>query len=216
MKSVKQILCAVLALMILSPALPYAAQKGKIQYFFDRAPFVPPKVIEDLSAWESDEGEQVVSVNLLESVGTNRYFGEIKTSGKDRPFVFYEHDCEPPCTMGAPSFGYRLIGTTSAGITVLFAESSGGGTGRFRSLILLSLEKDKGLSFNAGKNTFTFDRARVLLKKLAEIPLGDRYEGVITLHDDTLTIGKDQYSHSAGLFKKDKIIAFKPSRQTEH
>lgn len=212
MKLFTRFIGAVLVLMILSPMILYAAQVSQTQYFFDKEPFVPPKIIEDLSPWVSDDGEQIIAVNLLESVTTNRYFGNIKTIGKDRPFVFYEKDCESPCTMGAPSFGYKLIGTTSSGITVLFAESSGGGTGKFRSVILLSLEKDKGLSFSASKSSLTLNRVRLIIKRLGEIPLGDRYEGDITLKGDILKIGKDQYSHTSGHFKKDNFITFKPSR----
>jgi hypothetical protein len=206
---------AVLALMIFSLAILYASQEYHMRFFFDKEPFVHPKIIEDLCTWVSDEGEQVVAVNLLESMDTNRYFGDVKISGKDKPFIFYENteECEKdPCPFGAPSFGYRLIGTTSSGIIVLFTEWSGGGSGRFRNLLLVSLEKDKGLSFNTSKNTLTLDRERCVLKRLGEIHLGDRYEGDITLEGDILRIGKDKYSPTSGIFKKDKKIVMKPIR----
>jgi hypothetical protein len=212
MISFTRITGTVLALMILLPTLLYAAQDDNRQYYFDRAPFVPPRIIEDLSPWESDKGEQVVAVNILESVGSNRYFGDLKTIGTGKPFVFYEKECDSPCSMGAPGFGYWLIGTTPSGVTVLFTESSGGGTGRFRSLLFVSLENDKALSFNTSTNSLALDRVRLILKKLGEITLGDRYEGDITLHDNTLKIGKDRYPQSAGLFTKDKIISITPSR----
>lgn len=194
--------------LIISVAL-FAMDANSTKYFFENEPFIHPKIIEDISTWESDKGEQVVSINLLESMDTNRYFGDIKTSGKNTPFVFYEKtdECEKTnCSMGAPGFGYRLIGITSSDIYVLFTESSGGGSGRFRSLLLVSLEKDKGLSFDKKSNVFRLDRERLIVKKLSEIPLGDRYEGDISVKGNIIHVGKDEYAQTAGLFKHDSDL----------
>lgn len=202
----------ILAFMLLFPALLCAAQGSDRSWFFDKAPFVPPKIIEDLSPWESDKGEQVIAVNLTQSATSNRYFSDIKTIGTGNPFVFYEKECNSPCNMAAPGFGYRLIGTTPSGITVLFTEASGGGTGRFRSLLFVALENDNALSFNSSSHSMALNRVRLILKKLGGITLGDRYEGDITLVDNTLKIGKDRYPQSAGLFTKDRTISITPSR----
>lgn len=216
MKLFTRYIGTILIVMILFPAALYAAPAAATQYFFDKKPFVPPRIIEDLSPWISDKGEQVVAINLMESVAANRYFGDIKTTGTYRPFVFYEKDCEAPCTMGPPRFGYRLIGTTPTGITALFTESSGEGSGAFRSIVLVTLEKDKGLSLDKNNRTLTLDRPRWLIKKLGEIPLGDRYDGKITLHGATLKIGKDENPHSAGIFTKETVITFQPGNYPVH
>src|SRR5512139_2310965 len=67
-----------------------ACQAVEPPYSFDKAPFVHPKIIEDLSTLVSDRGEQVVGINLDESENTSRYFGDIQVNGKVQPFVFYE------------------------------------------------------------------------------------------------------------------------------
>ena len=196
------------SVLIISTAL-FAMDENSAKYFFTKEPFIHPKIIEDISTWVSDDGEQVVAINLLESMDTNRYFGDIKINGGNAPFVFYENtdQCEETnCPMGAPSFGYRLIGITSSDAYILFTESRGGGSGHFRNLLLVSLEKDKGLSYDKKNNVLRLDRRRLIIKKLAEIPLGDRYEGSITVKGNILHIGKDEYSKSSGFFKKDADI----------
>jgi hypothetical protein len=180
----------------------------------ETAPYVHPKIIEDLSTWVSDNGEQVVAINLDESENTNRYFGDIQVNGTAQPFVFYENkdDCkESGCLMGAPSFGYRVLGRTPGGVYVLFTEWTGGGSGRFRRILLASIEKDRGLTtFSRGTGVLRLNRERRLIKKLGEIALGDRYEGEIVLRGNTLRIGKDEYSHSAGLFMKTVSLEIEP------
>lgn len=191
-----------------------ASEAGEPRVSFEKSPFVHPKIIEDLSTWASDSGEQVVAVNLDESENTNRYFGDIQVNGTVRPFVFYENpdECkESGCPMGAPSFGYRVIGRTPTGVYVLFTEWSGGGSGRFRRILLVSLEKERGLTnYSRGTAMLQLDRERRLIKRLGEIALGDRYEGEIVLKGNRLEIGQDEYSHSAGLFPKPVSIEIKP------
>ena len=46
-------------------------------YSFKTAPFVHPKIINDLVGSLSDSGDHVVAISLLDSQGSNRYFGEI-------------------------------------------------------------------------------------------------------------------------------------------
>ena len=46
-------------------------------FFFDKQPYVHPKIIQELSIWISDEEEAIVSINLSESYGTNRFHHKI-------------------------------------------------------------------------------------------------------------------------------------------
>lgn len=201
-------------LFVLMSFSPIACNADEPRVYLEKEPFVHPKIIEDLSTWVSDTGEQVVAINLDESESTNRYFGDIQVNGTVRPFVFYENidDCEESgCPMGALSFGYRFIGRTSTGVYVLFTERSGGGSGRFRSILLVSLEKERGLTnFTGGSAMLRLNRERRLIKKLGEIALGDRYEGEVVLKGNRLEIGKDEYPHTAGLFTKPVLIEIKP------
>jgi hypothetical protein len=89
---------------------------------------------------------------------------------------------------------------------VLLTNFSGGGSGQFRNLLLVSLEKDKGLSYDKKNNALRLDRERWIIKKLDEIVLGDRYDGKITVKGNELRIGKDNFTGSGGEIKKDTTL----------
>lgn len=213
----RQIRSVGFAIVVLCYApLCFGAGAGKPHVFFDRKPYVPPKIIQDLAAWESDNGDQVVAINLLDSIGSNRYFGDIKVQDRGAHFVYTDESAQctdDRCRANPPSFGYRLIGKTPSGIYVLFTESSGGGSGKFRGLMFVSFKKDHGLSAYAnGKKALRLDRTRWLIWKLGELPLGDRYEGDISLQGNTLHIAADEHEPSAGIFKKDTVIKLEAGR----
>lgn len=192
-------------------SLAFGGEPKQPGLFFEHPPFIHPKIIEDLSTGVSDTGEQVVAINLVESTGSNRYFGKIESSGEERPFVYYEDkdvcNGESACPMGPPFFGYRLVGVTLSGVNVLFTESSGGGSGRFRSLLLVTIEHGKGLTnYSKGIQVLRLDRGRWLVKRIGEIMLGDRYEGDISVKGNSIYIGKDAYTHSAGFFPNAAVV----------
>lgn len=196
------------AVFLLCCSAPVIAVDAKQPHFsFDRKPFVSPKIVEDLTTWESDTGEQVVAVNLSGSAHANRYFADVQVSKSKPPFVYYEDSekCEDDvCRSNPPRFGYRLVGKTTSGIYILFTEWSGGGSGRFRELLLVTVEPDKGLAnYAPGLHVLRLTRDRWVIKKLGYIPLGDRYEGSIAVKGNTLRIGKDDYSKSADFFQSD-------------
>ena len=185
------------------------------KFFFEKEPYIHPKIIEDLTTWLSDGGEQVVAINLLESMNTNRYSGDLKKRGKGSPYIFYERteECQKSeCLFGPPSFGYQFIGKSASGIYVLLTNFSGGGSGQFRNLLLVSLEKDKGLSYDEKNNVLRLDRERWIIKKLDEIVLGDRYDGKITVNGNELRIGKDNFTGSGGEIKKDTTLKIEVAR----
>jgi hypothetical protein len=187
-----------------------AAEPSGAGYFFRKKPYIHPKIVEDLSTWISDGGEQVVAINLPGSMGTNRYFGAIKTKTvKGASLVYYEQtdQCEKgACISGPPHFGYRLAGTTSSGVRVLVTESSGGGSGTFMSLLFVTVQRDKGLSYDEMHRALHLNRQRWIVRRLAEIPLGDRYDGEITVRAHSVVIGKDRNPWSAGVFKKGAVL----------
>jgi len=92
----------------------------KLIFSFYREEFIHPKVIEDLQGLISDNGEQIVSINLIDSQGSNRYFNEFKTkeTGSQCPFVYYEIENS--------SFGYQYIASTESGIHILSTSEWGG------------------------------------------------------------------------------------------
>ena len=168
-----------------------------LRFSFQREVFIHPKIIRDLKGWLSDSGEQIVSINLLDSQKSNRYFGgfETKESSSTNPWVVFKEDQE--------SFGYRYIGMSKSGIIVLQIWESGGGSGVFNYLIFLAFETDE--SFNCFSEKIE-KKKRINIKTLGLYSLGDRYDGEIELMGKRLKVGKDQGWFSDRYESKDKYI----------
>ncbi len=114
-----------------SPDMPWS---------FSAPPYVHPRIIEDLSTWLSDGGDQVVAINLLDAQGSNRYHGDILTrEGPGGASFVYTRD-------GRAMFGYEHVGTTTSGVHVLLTSDCGGGTGVFVDLMLVRIETDRGFA----------------------------------------------------------------------
>ena len=89
-------LLALAAAMLATQASAVEPQGDGSLPSFDHAPFVSPRVVQDLVPWLSDHGEQVVAVvavDLAGSVGANRYSGNfevVPTAGGNPKVVFTE------------------------------------------------------------------------------------------------------------------------------
>jgi uncharacterized protein len=177
---------------------------------FTTAPFISPRIINDLSTWISDQGEQVVAINLTDSQGSNRYFGDVETRRDGAgTYVGYRTPGDEPGERDA-EFGYTHVGRTASGIDVLRTRDSGGGTGVFEYLLLVKLERSETggeIKWTGGKSgTFTFKKPRLLIRKLGEVGLGDRWEGDIKITGDQIAIGKDRGVQSEVEPSKARII----------
>ena len=172
-------------------------------YTFWKKPYIHPRIVEDLTAWVSDTGDQVVAINLHDSQDSNRYYGSIEEGNysADRPYPSIS------CNKVRGWCEYQYIGKTDSGIHVLFVSNNTGGTGIFRELLFVTIEEDYGLSFDVNTNTINMNNRRTLVKRLGAIRLGDRYKGKIKLKEDSLFIGKD-VGRFKGWPKKDRIIKF--------
>jgi hypothetical protein len=152
---------------------------------FTSEPFVHPKIIKDLLSWQSDLGDQVVAINLLESQNSNRYFGDIRFHATDKyPFII--------CDEGTRTtwFGYQYIGKTKSDIHILHTRHSGGGTGRFNHVMFITIKYDTSLRIHHSK--VTHDRKRLLIQKLTDIYLGDRWVGELEVQGNELHISRDR------------------------
>ncbi len=165
-------------------------------YSFVRPPFIHPKIIQDLSTWLSDRGDQVVAINLSDAQGSNRYFGDVGVNATDGqcPFVYTEKESQ--------RFSYQYIGMTQSGVHVLYTSDRGDGSGVFTQLMLLAIEFDYGIDccdWDA-QTAIRADRKRLLIKKLGEIVLGDRWAGQLSVRGNELRIGRDEghFSQSEG------------------
>lgn len=80
------------------------------------------------------------------------------------------------------AIGYRRLGRLANGTHVLMTDYSGGGTGIFMSLLLVKF---------VAQQEYTEDgvQPRILVMKMGEIALGDRYNGKVTVAPKSITIG---------------------------
>ena len=177
--------------------LEVVAPPGReLTYSFTQAPFINPKIINDLGTSLADEGDQVVAVNLTDSETSNRYFCDLKIAktGNRYPYVYSQ---DPPESAGETpaEFGYRYVGRTASGVDVLFTSESGGGSGVFEGLMLVRISEERtGPTLEPADGraqTMTFGKKRLVLRKLGEIVLGDRWDGILAVSGNEISIGKD-------------------------
>lgn len=164
------------------------------RYSFVREEFIHPLIVRELLGWLSDPVETIVAVDLASANRSNRFFGEFLASTRDgRAWVEW-------AGTERESFAYAHIATSPSGVQIVECSDRGGGTGVFGSVGLFSLECDRALGLDPEGKIST--RARVLLKSLGTISLGDRYNGKITYQDGLLVIGPDE-----GWFKRGKAAS---------
>jgi uncharacterized protein len=79
-----------------TPPGPPAKPAPIESYSFDKPPYINPRIVEALSTWISDHGDQIVEINLTDSQRSNRFFGKtlVKSTPGKNPFVYFEHQDE--------------------------------------------------------------------------------------------------------------------------
>ena len=181
-------------------------------YSLKTAPFVHPKIVNDLIGWLSDSGDQVVAINLLNSQESNRYFGEItvapqlEPTERSWPWVYSVDGEENPDKRlgelwGRPWYAYQYVGSTSSGLDVVHARHSGGGSGIFNSVVFTRTELDRGVDYPLLREVEPRTaparpevRDRELIRFVGRIPLGDRWLGTLEIVGNELVArGRDLY-----------------------
>ena len=179
-------------LPLLKP-LPWDALK----YSFNRAEFVHPLIVRELCGWLSDRGSTVIAVDVAVSNRSNRFFGDYTVAdngGRPRP-TWRGSDGQ--------WFAYSHVATSPSGVQMVECYDSGGGTGIFGRVALLTFEGDLFLEQTAdGK---AVPRQRILLKILGNVWLGDRYIGDIEYRDGRLLIGPDRGAFARGAEACDSV-----------
>jgi hypothetical protein len=184
-------------------ANPPAADPAADTLSFCRPPYVHPRLLGDLLGWLSDEGDQVVAINLLDANDSNRYYGEIQTGGVGRvaphhPLVYSRVEQNQSGQKYTEELGYEYVGLTSSGVHVLHIWSSGMGTMVEHDLLLVTLAYDFGLTAmpDLKSGALRFDRRRLLIRKLAEYALGDHWDGELRVDGNKIRVGRDQGLYS--------------------
>ncbi|MDE0125359.1 MAG: hypothetical protein OXN97_12365 [Bryobacterales bacterium] len=192
----------------LGPIETSEESRSHATYSFKKEPFVHPKIVGDLVGSLSDLRDQVVAINLLDSQGSNRYFGDIFATPQDDPMVpswpwvytledrgSNTNGNEDPDTLwGREVLAYRFLGSTQSGLDVLHFRYSGGGSGRFNTLVFIQVETDSGADYpppgdaggrQAMKPEF---RRRELVRLAGKILLGDRWLGTVEVSGDDVVV----------------------------
>ena len=157
------------------------------KYSFTGDEFVHPRIVEELLGWQSDTGETTTTIDLVEGNDSNRFSGDVELRKVgEHTWVECRKD---KGSNGEGFFSYRHVGTSPSGVHILQCASSGGGSGIFVDVILLSVRADTAIE---GWTGHLGTRERVLLHTLGSIALGDRYSGSVTYDRGVLTIGADE------------------------
>jgi hypothetical protein len=151
---------------------------------FVRPPFIRPEVIKALTESGMSDSKPspraLTTVDRSDGAAVKLFAREATTRGvKGLPYVYYEtRDKDDPEGI-VEEFGYRAIGRTASGVDVLQTFESGGGSMTFEALLLVSLEYDKKKP------------DQVVLKRVQQINLGDRWDGDLNVVGNEIHIGPD-------------------------
>jgi hypothetical protein len=156
---------------------------------------INPRIIEDLTTWISDTGEQVVAVNLMDSQGSDRYFVDSKNvfikKHHDIFTVFLRRDQKDGFDQGF--FKYTVQKNLGNGLFVLDIANNGGGTLVTKEILVVRIHEDK--AYETGMDLWPtqdatisvpFTKKRLLMTKVGSIGL----QAGTTLQNVTLQNGK--------------------------
>lgn len=166
------------------------------RYSFSRREFVNPLIIADLYGWLSDLGDQIVAIDVAGANEGNRYSAdEINIADTaSHPRV--------SASRGQSTFAYQYLGCSFNGVHMLQTWDSGGGTGVFCAIMLVTLSAESALDIEID----SVKRSdRFIVRKVATVPLGDRYSGEVKYRLGFLTIGKCTGRQSLRL-KRQRIL----------
>jgi hypothetical protein len=148
---------------------------------------IDPFILEEFNLWQSDRGNpKTVSLDLLACFASNEYSFESEVS--DGGFVKKERgkDLEMGYYLGF--FGYRWYGRLSNGMHVVRTYDCGGGSGVFQDVMLLRIERAKGL----GPGLKEYDR--LLMTIMYSYGLYDSDSRELLVYDDYLMLTEpDEY-----------------------
>jgi len=86
-------------------------------------------------------------------------------------------------------FSYKRIGSLRNGVHVLETWDNGGGSGIFTSLLFVKFAIDD--DYSQGASDAFLRRQTIVIKRVGEFTLGDRYGGKVVVRGATVEVGAD-------------------------
>ncbi len=143
-------------------------------YRLDRKPFINPRIIQDLTAWISDGGDQVVAINLPDAQLSNRYFCNVQIKNLKSGYPYVSWIDETKHYTNPVEFGYQYIGKSANGIYVVVTSDGGGGSEIDDDLLLLRFESGVGYDIDWETGVVT-RQSRYLIEKISQVYLGNKW-----------------------------------------
>jgi len=135
-------------------------------YSFCKEPFIHPRIVEELTTWCSDTGDQIISINLPDCQDSDRYHGDVEIFAVSNAYPIIS--CYENTTVPEAFFSYQYVGQTKSGIQVLKIQDSGGGSLVMEYFLLLSFERDRGIEYDETSHTVR-GKGLINLKRIGEI-----------------------------------------------
>ncbi|MFW6132735.1 MAG: hypothetical protein ACOC8F_02470 [Planctomycetota bacterium] len=181
------------------PGKPHpAVLEARTDFTYEGKP-IPPFFLADFNGgpeapdfWLRDAGSRVcaIAVEGLFVDGDGAYTGvsgEVTRSG-DGMVRFDLPQADGSCDFPCGYMGYKFVGTTPSGITVLQTIVNTGGSGTIPGVMFVRFEM---ASAGATRQT---KRARLTMHCLGEMAWGDRVYRDVTLEGNTLRLGPERTS----------------------
>jgi len=163
---------------------------SELPYSLTKSPFISPKIVKDLSSWNSEGGDQVVEINLTQSQGSERYSGRIDSMRTTNKFPFvYWYDQTKKTTIRPVYFGYEYLGETTNGAVILHTSNCNGDSTVLHYLMIITIVRDSGLAYDASTSSMT-SNPWIGIKKIGEIPLGNAWKGKVGIEGNRIFIAE--------------------------
>lgn len=169
----------------LAPRVALIRNLTHLRYSFTRPDYIHPAILADLNGSLSDRGDEVVSINVLTANDSNRYFGDVVVDeGTNPPIV--------TSVRGQDIFRYQYLGRSVTGMHLVRTWHSSGGSGVFCDVLMVTVGTGPAIEVKDNKVT---KGERLTIKKIAAIPLGDRFEGSLRYRFGVLSLETSECAH---------------------
>ncbi len=175
-----------------------ALKEAELHFTFRGNP-INPLALQQLSPWISDSLPGAVAVDIAGTAAdTNQYSAEVEKSEKGLITV-KKSDKK---TGEESSFTYKYLGRLANGKGAHIVETWdwGGGSGVFTHLLLLNFRLDSEYTGTGAP------RERLVLTRVGEIHLGDRFDGLVTIKPDQIVIGESNVIGEGSIKKSPRVI----------